>query len=164
MCTVNEDNKNQIKQDKSRSVGRKIALVISLTFCVLSIVLIVFLTTQNSDDSLTLSQGLYFWIAGFAIINNIDLSGSWWFTPTNIRRFAHSAEFFALGLTSNIFLNCVTENRKKAGILTLISSFCFSLADEFIKAQVPGREFDIVDMGFDFFGYLIGIIIGTVIG
>lgn len=164
MCTNIDNIKKENEVERRKSTGRKIALVISLFFCVLSIVLIVFLTTQNSDDSLTLSQGLYYWIAAFAIMNNIDLSGSRWFTPTNVRRLAHSAEFFALGLTSNIFLNCVTENRKKAGIITMISCFCFSLADEFLKAQVPGREFDVVDMAFDFAGYLIGVIIGTIIG
>lgn len=164
MCTNNKDTKKEIDTDKRKSTGRIIALVISLFFCILSIVLIVILTKQDSDDSLSLSQGIYYWIAGLAILNNIDLSGSWWFTPTYIRRFAHTAEFFALGLTSNIFFNCVLENRKKAGITTGITCVVFSLIDEFIKAGVPGREFDVIDMGFDFVGYVAGIIIGTIIG
>ena len=164
MCANSDNNKNEIENQKSKSTGRKIALVISLVFCVLSIVLIVFLTTQDSDDSLSLSQGLYYWIAGYAILNQIDLSGSWWFTPTYVRRFAHCAEFFALGLTSDIFFNCVMENRKKAGITTTIVCFVFSLADEFLKTEVPGREFDVVDMAFDFAGYFAGVIVGTIIG
>lgn len=156
---VNTDNKT-----KKRSIGRKLALVISLFFCVLSGALIVYLTHQNPDDSLSLSQGIYYWIAGYAILHQVDLSHSWWFTPTYIRRFAHCAEFFALGLTGNIFLNCLMRDRKKAGLSSFGACLAFSFLDEFMKTGVPGREFDFFDMLFDFAGYAVGILIGTLIG
>lgn len=165
MCANSENDKvNSEKPSKEKSSGRKLALFISLFFCVMSIVLIVYLTNQSSDESLSLSQGIYYSIAGFAILNQIDLSQSWWFTPTYIRRFAHSFEFFALGLTGNIFCNCLLEDRKKAGITSMGACLVFSFMDEFMKTGVPGREFDFFDMFFDFIGYSVGIAVGTIIG
>ena len=161
---VIEDVSEAKVRSKGRSIGRTIALAISLFFCALSIVLIVYLTTQDSEESLSLSMGIYYWIAGFCILNQIDLSQSWWFTPVYIRRFAHCAEFFALGLTGSIFLNCLLRDRKKAGITAVCSCLVMSFMDEFLKTEVPGREFDVRDMGFDFIGYAVGILIGTLIG
>lgn len=72
-----------------------------------------------------------------------------------MRKLGHIPEYLLLGLSSVIAL------RKwwKAGILCV----GVSLLDQIVKWFLPGREFDFVDMRFDFIGYVVGIVAITLV-
>lgn len=80
----------------------------------------------------------------------------------SLRRFAHIIEFGAVGLfaalSEVLLLEIVFRSRLlAAGSLGLCMSN--SLSDLCHRLFVPGREFDVIDFGFDAIGYVLAIIL-----
>lgn len=76
---------------------------------------------------------------------------------TNIRRVAHTVEFFFVGLFASTTVACLGEclpcARFRYALAALFCAVC-SVGDQVHKIFVPGRHFDMIDLGFDAAGYV----------
>lgn len=81
---------------------------------------------------------------------------------TNIRRVAHTVEFFFVGLFSAVTAACLGERilctRLRCLLMLLFCVVC-SVGDQVHKIFVPGRHFDVIDLGFDAAGYIVAMLL-----
>lgn len=92
-------------------------------------------------------------------------------SAASVRQWAHVAEFFVLGILFTggavlLHIGFRREGRLRLHVPVLASlAFCVfnSLFDQTHKLFVPGREFDVRDLGFDALGYLtaIALVVGV---
>ena len=80
----------------------------------------------------------------------------------NIRRVAHTVEFFFVGLFASLAAVCldkrVSPTRLRCVPLLAFCAVC-SVGDQVHKIFVPGRHFDVVDLGFDAAGYVTAMLL-----
>lgn len=80
----------------------------------------------------------------------------------NIRRVAHTVEFFFVGLFASTTVACLGERlpcaRFRYVLAALFCAVC-SVGDQVHKIFVPGRHFDIIDLGFDAAGYVAAMLL-----
>lgn len=80
----------------------------------------------------------------------------------NIRRVAHTVEFFFVGLFASLAAVCLGECLPCARfwyVLALLFCAVCSVVDQVHKIFVPGRHFDVVDLGFDAAGYIAAMLL-----
>lgn len=80
----------------------------------------------------------------------------------NIRRVAHTVEFFFVGLFASATAACLSECLPCARfryVLALLFCAVCSVGDQVHKIFVPGRHFDIIDLGFDAAGYVTAMLL-----
>lgn len=80
----------------------------------------------------------------------------------NIRRVAHTVEFFCVGLFSAAATACLGERilrTRLRRLLVLLFCVVCSVGDQVHKIFVPGRHFDVVDLGFDAAGYIVAMLL-----
>ena len=81
---------------------------------------------------------------------------------TNIRRVAHTVEFFFVGLFASAAVACLGERlpcaRFRYVFVLLFCAVC-SVGDQVHKIFVPGRHFDMIDLGFDAAGYVTAMLL-----
>lgn len=81
---------------------------------------------------------------------------------TNIRRVAHTVEFFFVGLFASATAACLGECLPCARfryVLALLFCAVCSVGDQVHKIFVPGRHFDMIDLGFDAAGYVTAMLL-----
>ena len=81
---------------------------------------------------------------------------------TNIRRVAHTVEFFFVGLFSAVTAACLGERilcTRLRCLLVLLFCVVCSVGDQVHKIFVPGRHFDVADLGFDAAGYIVAMLL-----
>lgn len=80
----------------------------------------------------------------------------------NIRRVAHTVEFFFVGLFASATAACLGEclpcARFRYVVALLFCAVC-SVDDQVHKIFVPGRHFDMIDLGFDAAGYIAAMLL-----
>ena len=80
----------------------------------------------------------------------------------NIRRIAHTVEFFFVGLFASATVACLGEclpcARFRYVFALLFCAVC-SVGDQVHKIFVPGRHFDVIDLGFDAAGYVVAMLL-----
>lgn len=80
----------------------------------------------------------------------------------NIRRVAHTVEFFFVGLFASLAAVCldkrVSPTRLRCVPLLAFCAVC-SVGDQVHKIFVPGRHFDVIDLGFDAAGYVTAMLL-----
>lgn len=80
----------------------------------------------------------------------------------NIRRVAHTVEFFSVGLFASATAACLGEclpcARFRYVVALLFCAVC-SVGDQVHKIFVPGRHFDMIDLGFDAAGYIAAMLL-----
>jgi len=80
----------------------------------------------------------------------------------NIRRVAHTVEFFFVGLFASAIVACLGEclpcARFRYVLAALFCAVC-SVGDQVHKIFVPGRHFDMIDLGFDAAGYVTAMLL-----
>lgn len=80
----------------------------------------------------------------------------------NIRRVAHTVEFFFVGLFASLSAVCldkrVSPTRLRCVPLLAFCAVC-SVGDQVHKIFVPGRHFDMIDLGFDAAGYVVAMLL-----
>lgn len=80
----------------------------------------------------------------------------------NIRRVAHTVEFFFVGLFASLAAACLGECLSCARfryVLALLFCAVCSVGDQVHKIFVPGRHFDMIDLGFDAAGYVTAMLL-----
>lgn len=80
----------------------------------------------------------------------------------NIRRVAHTVELFFVGLFASATAACLGECLPCARfryVLALLFCAVCSVGDQVHKIFVPGRHFDMIDLGFDAAGYIAAMLL-----
>lgn len=80
----------------------------------------------------------------------------------NIRRVAHTVEFFFVGLFASLAVVCLDKRVSPTRLWRVsVLAFCVvcSVGDQVHKIFVPGRHFDVVDLGFDAAGYIAAMLL-----
>ena len=80
----------------------------------------------------------------------------------NIRRVAHTVEFFFVGLFASSAAACLGECLPCARfryVLALLFCAVCSVGDQVHKIFVSGRHFDMIDLGFDAAGYVVAMLL-----
>lgn len=80
----------------------------------------------------------------------------------NIRRVAHTVEFFFVGLFASLAVVCLDKRVSPTRLWRVsVLAFCVvcSVGDQVHKFFVPGRHFDVVDLGFDAAGYIAAMLL-----
>ena len=80
----------------------------------------------------------------------------------NVRRVAHTVEFFFVGLFASVIVVCFSRRPwsvcSRCVPVLLFCAAC-SVGDQVHKIFVPGRHFDIIDLGFDAAGYVTAMLL-----
>ena len=119
--------------------------------------MILFLTTQNIQDNAKISEGFREGLVEVYEKAGLESSTAWWNDKLAVRRLGHILEYGVLGIASGIAF-CDSH---RGGIKAVMLCLIISILDQIIKIFVPVRHFDIVDIGFDIIGALIGILFTT---
>ena len=80
----------------------------------------------------------------------------------NVRRVAHIVEFFFVGLFASVAVVCFSRHPwSVCSRCVPVSLFCAacSVGDQVHKIFVPGRHFDMIDLGFDAVGYVTAMLL-----
>lgn len=81
---------------------------------------------------------------------------------TNVRRVAHTVEFFFVGLFASVVVGCFSRRPwsvcSRCVPVLLFCAVC-SVGDQVHKIFVPGRHFDVIDLGFDAAGYVTAMLL-----
>ena len=80
----------------------------------------------------------------------------------NIRRVAHTVEFFFVGLFASLVAVCLDKRASPTRLWCVsVLAFCAvcSVGDQVHKIFVPGRHFDMIDLGFDAAGYVTAMLL-----
>ena len=80
----------------------------------------------------------------------------------NVRRVAHTVEFFFVGLFASVIVVCFSRRPwsvcSRCVPVLLFCAAC-SVGDQVHKIFVPGRHFDVIDLGFDAAGYVTAMLL-----
>lgn len=80
----------------------------------------------------------------------------------NVRRVAHTVEFFFVGLFASVIVVCFSRRPwsvcSRCVPVLLFCAAC-SVGDQVHKIFVPGRHFDMIDLGFDTAGYVSAMLL-----
>ena len=80
----------------------------------------------------------------------------------NVRRVAHTVEFFFVGLFVSVIVVCFFRRPwsvcSRCAPVLLLCAAC-SVGDQVHKIFVPGRHFDMIDLGFDATGYVTAMLL-----
>ena len=131
----------------------------ALLLFLLSFFLIMFFTFQNTQKSGELSTLILQYCFRFVEATGLEFIKVKQIAPF-IRKLAHTAEYFLLGIASMLVFRGHPKGFLKAVVLCAV----ISLADQTIKGFLPGREFDWTDFPFDIAGYTAGAAIVTLFG
>lgn len=116
--------------------------------------MVLFLTMQNIHDNAKISEGFREGLVEVYERIGLDSSDAWWNDKLAVRRLGHILEYGLLGIGSGIaFIDSHNKGFLKAIGLCLV----ISVVDQVIKIFVPVRHFDIVDIGFDLIGAVMGL-------
>ena len=81
---------------------------------------------------------------------------------SNVRRVAHTVEFFFVGLFASVAVVCFSRHpwsvRSRCVPILPFCAVC-SVGDQVHKIFVPGRHFDVIDLGFDAAGYVTAMVL-----
>ena len=81
---------------------------------------------------------------------------------TNVRRVAHTVEFFFVGLFASAIVVCFSRRPWSAYsrcVPVLLFCAACSVGDQVHKIFVPGRHFDMIDLGFDAAVYITAMLL-----
>ena len=124
---------------------------------------ILLLTTQNIHDNAMLSEGFRRLLVKIYDCLGLDSSSAWWNDQLAVRRLGHVIEYGLLGIASAVAVYDDRHRLRSVGMALLIC-LAVSMIDQCVKIFVPVRHFDVVDIGFDAVGAVIGVLLITVIG
>ena len=134
-------------------------------FLTLLIMAAIFLfSAQSGEDSGKLSDGFLASLIG-AILERVLPPLSQHGMDADIRKYAHMAEFFCLGLSVFLYLSerFFWQHAFKSALLSLAFCFLYACSDEVHQLFVPARAGTFRDVLIDSVGFSIGIILACLI-
>ncbi len=118
------------------------------TLVILYIILIFALTFQSLKDTVALSD---------RVVKAVSNTG-YKVAQKNLRSLVHIPMYFGLGVLLTLFV----KNRGWKWYWAIVAGCTMGLVDETVKIFLPGREFDLGDLGRDVVGVVLGV--GIVMG
>ncbi len=106
------------------------------------------LTTQDTAANVEMSEKLRLFLQPY-------IEDGWWNTPEHFRKIAHIVEYLILGIAVKWCIKRIFN--------ALLLCVGISFLDQIVKSQLPQRHFDLTDLPFDMYGYIIGILIAIII-
>ena len=121
-------------------------------------VMIFCFSAQSGEDSQRVSKGFLATLLGALlerILPRLSEKGAEW----DIRKYAHMAEYFCLGLSAMLWLSELARWRKpgRAALSALALSLLYACSDELHQIFVPGRAGRFVDVLVDGAGFVSSI-------
>lgn len=134
---------------------RTIKLIIYGFLTITVMTAIFLLSAQDADSSAFVSDGLLNTFIGRIIekllpITGLDINHA-------IRKYAHVAEYFCLGVSSALFFRELLRGKTVYLLWSVLLGFLYACSDEWHQTFVPGRSGSFSDVCID----LAGIAIGT---
>ena len=123
--------------------------IISILLVIIWMTLIFTMSSFNSNDSSNQSSFIVTIISNIININNLEI------LSIIIRKLAHFTEYLILGILMHNLTNIYNKNMH----ISMIICILYAISDEIHQLFVPGRSFQIIDIGIDCFGSIIGIYI-----
>ena len=117
------------------------------TISIIVIACVFFLTFQSKKQTELLSDSVYEWLVSIGI--RID----------NIRSLVHVPMYYIVGLAITLFGKSSKWNTR----MILMASFFIAFMDEMVKAFLPTREFDVMDLMLDCLGILFALMTVNVV-
>ncbi|MBR3131141.1 VanZ family protein [Candidatus Saccharibacteria bacterium] len=127
------------------------------------IILAVYLSVQNGDDSALLSDGIA--STSFEFLRRIFPGLRYVRFSLLVRKLAHFAVHAVLAFALyRASINSSRHRRKGAALaLTLVIALLVALIDELIQLEAPGRYSTATDAGINVFGVFAGTFISSII-
>jgi len=133
----------------------------SLGLVLLVMAVIFWFSSKDATASDTQSEGIVQTVAEVLEIPKTDENlQNLSFT---VRTLAHFLEFTALGFSVFLFLCHFDKKTHQIFLFSLLWGVVYALSDEAHQLLSPGRTFQIVDLGVDTLGVLLGILISFVL-
>ena len=124
---------------------------------------ILFLTTQNISENAAISEMFRKLLIECYERAGLDSANAWWNDKLAVRRLGHILEYGVLGIASGIALIDLDSHRANSILKAIGICLSISIIDQTVKIFVPVRHFDIVDIGYDLIGAVVGILIVTAV-
>ena len=140
---------------------KTIPIAVTAVLAVAVAVAIYLLTEQPPDATSSESDFINRFLIGLfgGIPGLYDPDTGLWL-GVNIRHWAHTAEFFLLGIFVALLAYFVFKPRLlRAGVVSFATCLACSLFDQCHKLFVPGRHFDGFDLVMDALGYVVAILV-----
>lgn len=119
-------------------------------FLVLALLMVLFFTFQNPEQSRDLSEAVRSWLESIGI--DVEYK--------SLRSNVHILEYIIVGLAVCGF--CRSRGWKNwAG---MIASSGIGVIDECVKRMLPGREFSTGDLVRDFVGVVVAVVVSIAVG
>ena len=141
-------------------IGNRFTKFLSLGLVLLVMAIIFWFSSKDASTSDTQSEGIVQTVAEVLEIpkteeNLLSLS----FT---VRTLAHFLEFTALGFLVFLFLCHFDNKTHQKFLLSLLWGVVYALSDEAHQLLSPGRTFQLVDLGVDTLGVMLGVLISFI--
>jgi VanZ family protein len=134
--------------------------IIAIILLVATAVMIFLLTSQNPEQTTSLTQYAIEKLPEI-LIQPRDSNGN---IIVTARRMAHIYQFMLMGIFSAFIMSTFKRpNIIFRGIISVIICAIYSLGDQFHKLFVVGRHFDSLDLKFDFIGYFPAAILTIIL-
>ena len=143
--------------------------IISAIVTILIMILIFGFSSQNREESATVSRGLTQYIADIISYilkltenQKLDLISN---IHGLIRKIAHFIIYTSLGISSTaFFISYLYKKRKSITLITSVGFCCFyAITDEIHQIFVDGRAFQLSDLAVDLGGVVLGTIVFTML-
>ena len=131
---------------------------------VLIMVVIFLFSAQNGSDSQELSNGFLASMIG-SVLKRFLPPLSQQGVDTDIRKYAHMAEYFSLGASMFLFISekAFWRGLIRSGFLSMLACFLYACSDEIHQLFVPGRAGMFRDVLVDGVGFCAGILLSCII-
>jgi len=117
-------------------------------FLILALLMVLFFTFQNPEESRILSESVRMWLGNIGI--DVEYK--------SLRSNVHILEYFIVGLA--VCGYCRSRGWKNW--VGMIAGFGIGVVDECVKTLLPGREFSTGDLIRDFVGVAVAVVVSSV--
>jgi len=115
---------------------------------ILALLMVLFFTFQNPEESRILSESVRMWLGNIGI--DVEYK--------SLRSNVHILEYFIVGLA--VCGYCRSRGWKNW--VGMIAGFGIGVVDECVKTLLPGREFSTGDLIRDFVGVAVAVVVSSV--
>ncbi len=132
--------------------------IIFATLLICNFAIIFMFSSQDGEDSTSVSQGLIYNFLKIFMSNPVQISETILLIEPFIRKLAHFSIYALAGIWMISFLKTYNNTEKKRIIIGLTIGFLYALSDEFHQSFIGERNASIFDVLIDTLGFAFGMI------
>jgi VanZ family protein len=153
---------------KEETILAKILIrIISLTLLLLTFVQIFNFSSQNGDESGSLSRevvrkaiDIFPYTKNFSEETKTEIVEK---AQPIVRKLAHFSIYTLVGIFIMSFMSTYTIHLKYKFLVSILVGLIYAISDEYHQSFTPGRTPSIIDVGIDTYGVILGIIIVMIV-